>query len=166
MNARPSFELSVDTRFLYERLVRTPVGATVTYRELGDEIGRAVDGSDGNLASALRRAFQIDGLVFANVPKLGYRRLTDAEIVKSATRDVEAVRRRARRAGKKLTKVQDFSAMTQQERTEHNAHLSIFAAITQMTKPNAVRVVESRVASTGRELPFAETIEAFRRGKG
>lgn len=163
MTARPTFELSIDTKLLYERLIAAAPGETVTYAQLGKEVSRTLNGGDPYLQSALARAFKADDAVFDNVRGVGYRRLNDTEIVKLSNRDTDLIRRRSRKAADKLTKVQDFTSLPQQQRVEHNARLSIFAAIASMTKSSSVKKIEAAATAAGRELPFAETIAAFSR---
>lgn len=160
-----SDEPNVDTWLLYQRLLEAQPGETVTYPELAQLVGRPVSGSDGNLRTAIERALQIDDAVFGCVVGIGYRRLTDSDIVRNGTRDTDSIRRRARRAGQKLTKIQDFEALDPRERVEHNARLAILAAIGQMTQPASIKAVEDEVGEERRELPFAETIAAFQRMK-
>ena len=163
MTGAPKFELSIDTKLLYEELLRVEPGANITYKTLSDCLGRSVEGATSSLQSAIKRTLKRDGIVFSNIFGLGYRRLTDAEIVKDSFRDIAGMRRRARRAGDKLTKVQDFQSLTQQEQISHNARLSVFSAIAQMSKGKAVEKIEQAVSESKRELPFAETLAAFRK---
>lgn len=158
---KPAFELSADTRFLYEILSNTRPGEQVTYQQLGAAVARPIVGGDPHLQSALARTFRDDGAVFDNIRGIGYRRLTDAEIVQVSARDLDRLRRRSRRYAEKLTKVEHFEALPQQRRVEHNARLSIFSAIVSLTKARATKRVEDLVTVTGRELPFAETLAAF-----
>ena len=163
MNARPTFEISIDTKLLYDELIASKAGDVVTYQQLGKAVSRVVTGGDPYLQSALHRAFKNDDAVFDNVRSVGYRRLTDAEIVKLSTKDTDTIRRRSRRAGEKLTKVVDFSALPLQQRIEHNARLSIFSAIAAMTKPSSVKKIETHAAVVDKQLALAETLEAFKR---
>lgn len=159
---KPNFEIAVDTRLLYQALTKLRPGEQITYAQLGEVVGYKIEGSNSHLQSAIRRCFSIDDMVFDNIRGEGYRRLTDAEIVDAATRDTDALRRKSRKAAKRLASVTTVDQMAPEKRVEHNARLSLFAAITAMTKPKAIDALKSTVSAVGNELPFAKTLEAFK----
>lgn len=160
--AQPNFEIAIDTRLLYQRLKEVAVGSDVTYPDLSKVVSRAVRGADSHLQAAIRMCQTNDRIVFDNIRGVGYRRLNDEQIIDSATRDTDALRRRSRRAAKKLTMVNDFAALPSEKRIEHNARLSLFSAIAAMTKSGGVEAIRNEVKSAGGELPFAKTLAAFR----
>lgn len=121
---KPNFEISADTRLLYQVLARVQPGQTVSYARLSEAVGYAVSGSTTHLQSALRMATTNDEAVFDNIRGEGYRRLTDEEIISAATRDTDSLRRKARRAARKLATVSDFSAMPPEA---HRAQRAAFA---------------------------------------
>jgi len=118
---KPNFEAAMETRLLYQTLKQTEPGKDITYAALSRVVGYPVTGADGHLQSALHACLSRDGMVFDNIRGEGYRRLTDAQIVASSSRDAEIIRRRARRAAKKLGSVRDFSHLTGEQKIEHNA---------------------------------------------
>lgn len=156
------FEMSIDTRTLYELIMKAEIGDTVTFESMKSALGRPVEGNEPSLQSALRHAFNQDDRYFANVRKVGYKRLTDIEIVGSGEIETSHIRRRAKRAGKRLTLVQDFSKLTPDERIRHNTYLSIFSAMAQITKNSAVKKLEGVVKQSGESLPLAKTLEALK----
>ena len=160
--SKPNFEIAVDTRLLHQALSKVRPGEEISYAKLSEVVGYKVDGANTNLQSAIRRCFSNDEIVFDNIRGTGYRRLTDEEIISAATRDTDALRRKSRKAAKKLAVVTTVNEMAPEKRIEHNARLSLFAAITAMTKPKAIEQLKSNVSSFGTELPFAKTLEAFR----
>jgi hypothetical protein len=160
---RPNFEISTDTALLYHDLVRIPPGGEITYTALSESMGREIAGGDPHLQTALRRALTLDGAVFDNIRGVGYRRLKDEEIVAASTRDTDGIRRKSRRAARKLSAVEDYTALPADVRIEHSAKLSLFGALLAMTKPSAIDNLRTQVATAGRELPFAKTLEAFRK---
>ena len=161
MTTRPTFEVHVDTRLLYQRLTAVKVGETVNYKELSDVISRPIAGEDSNLQSALRRAFRDDNIVFSNIPKVGYKRLNDREIVASSSNDLSSLRRKAKRGAMKLSKVESYSDLSDQEKVSHGVSASIFGAIAAFLTPKGIKSVESGVTVKGNELPVAETIKLF-----
>lgn len=161
--ARPNFEISADTRLLYQRLIEAGIGNTVTYADLSAAISRPVQGADPNLQSALRRAFREDGMVFDCVRKIGYRRLNDAEIVRSSGNDVSRLRRLTKRKARKLFTA-DFDKLSNEERIAHNTNASVFGAVAVALSKRSVEAVSKAVSSAGKELPVADTLRLFSPG--
>lgn len=161
---RPRFEIGIDTGILYNLLIATPVGGTVTYEQMTAAISRPVHGNTSNLQSAIRRAFAQDGMVFDNISRVGYRRLTDAEIVEASKTDRTSLRRRAKRAGRKLFAVSDYNALPPADKVTHATSASIFGAVASALKVSGIAAVENAVKAAGKEIPVAETLRLF--GKG
>lgn len=161
MMTKPLFQMSADARLLYQRLIRVPVDGTVTYADLLAEISRPVSGAFGALHTAVRRVRRDHDMVFAAVRGVGLHRLTDLEIVGAAAADGRSLRRRARVAAEKLTKVQDYAALPPRAQIEHTARLSIFAAIAEMSTDKAVDKVIAVASGRSGELPIAATLAAF-----
>lgn len=155
------FEMSIDTRMLYDRLKKAEIGEAVTFKQMGEILGRSVDGSCSNLQSALHR-LEGEGVAFANVRGEGYQRMNDIEVVNSAEHSREGIRKKAKRAIKRLTCVQVFDALPNDLKVKHNAALSGFGAIASIMSPGRVKALEEQVAKAGAQLPLAKTLEAFK----
>ncbi len=160
-NPKPSFEMSIDTRAVYDRLKEAAIGELISFSSLSELLGRSVKGSTSNLQTALRR-LEGEGWAFANVPKSGYRRLNDIEIVQTSEQARESMRRKANRVVKKLTCVQDFERLPNDMKVKHNAAVSGFGAIAAMMSPSKMKVLEASVEKAQQQLPLAKTLEAFR----
>lgn len=155
-------ELSLDTRLIYDRLVQAKVDETVGYGELTTLIGRDVRTSARHLlTSAMHRAESQDDMVFACVWGVGVKRLTDREIVGVGDQALSRSRRAARRGARKLSKVRDFSTLSDSEKITHNARLSVLSAIESIASGSAMRKVEKRVSETMQTLPLAKTLALF-----
>lgn len=159
---RPSFEMSIDTRLVYEALKKAAIGEVVSLSAISQELGRKVGGEDSSIQSAIRRLLKTDGIVFENVRGVGYKRLRDEEIVNSSERDREGLRRKARKIVKKLTCVQDFDALPNELKVKHNAAVSGFGAIAAILTPGSMKKLEAHVERASQQLPLAKTLEAFR----
>jgi hypothetical protein len=158
---KPKFEIAIDTRLLYQRLTQAEVGQTVTYEELSAEVSRPITGDDHNLQSALRRAFRDDGMVFSNIMRVGYTRLTDADIVKTSDADIGKLRRASKRAAERLFSVKEFDALPNELKLKHATSASVFGAIAASLKKKGIAQVEAAVRDVGKELPVAETLRLF-----
>jgi hypothetical protein len=142
-------------------MIATPVGQTITFKALGDAISRPVEGGTAALQSALHKALADDGMVFENVRTVGYRRLSDVEIVDASSRDVRTIRRAVKRSARKLA-LADPRKLTDEKRHEMHARISVMAAIGVASSTTTERAVLKAVNQQGGELPLALTLEAFK----
>lgn len=158
---RPTFELSVDTRIVRDRLAKAAIGETVTYTELSDALGRKVGGGSPHIQSAVR-SLETDGVIFGNIRGVGYQRLADAQIVDTVEHERKGLRRRARRIVHRLTSIGDFDGLPNASKIKHNAAVSAFGAIAAMLSPGKMKTLETTVESAQAKLPLAKTLEAFK----
>lgn len=155
------FEMSIDTRMLYDLLKKATVGEVISFARMAEVLGRPVEGSTSNLQSALHR-LEGEGVAFANVRGRGYQRMNDVEVVNTAEEAREAIKRKAKRAVKRLTCVQDFDRLPNDLKVKHNAAISGFGAIAAIMSPGRMKTLEEQVARAGAQLPLAKTLEAFK----
>jgi hypothetical protein len=153
------FELSADTRFIRQALEAVKPGEMISYAALSKLISKTVSGQTPALQTA-RRTLVKDGYVFSAVTGTGFRRLTDGEIVAASGSDIAAVRRKARRAGLKLSTV-SFEALTPEQQLAHAAKASIVGAVAAITTDKAVAQVEKAASGRSSELPVGETLKAL-----
>ena len=161
MEKKTTFEMSIDTRMIYDKLKTCVVGEQTKYTELTELLGRKVDGACSNLQSALHR-LEGEGIAFANIRGIGYQRMNDVEVVGTAEHAREGIRKKAKRAIRRITCVRDFAALPNDLKIKHNAALSGFGAIAAIMSPGRVKHLEEQVAKTGSQLPLAKTLEAFK----
>jgi hypothetical protein len=154
------FEMSIDTRMLYDLLKKAIVGEVVSFTRMTEVLGRQIEGASSNLQSAMHR-LEGEGIAFANVRGSGYQRMNDVEVVNTAEDAREAIKRKARRAVKRLTCVQDFDGLPNELKIKHNAAISGFGAIASIMSPGRMKALEEQVAKVGSQLPLAKTLEAF-----
>lgn len=155
------FEMSIDTRMLYDRLKVVDVGEIVTFRQMSELLGRPVEGATSNLQSALHR-LEGERLAFANIKGVGYQRMDDVAVVNTAESAREGIRRKAKRAIKRLVCVREFDSLPNELKIKHNAALSGFGAIASIMSPGRVKALEEQVAKAGQQLPLAKTLESFK----
>jgi hypothetical protein len=73
-------------------------------------------------AESLAKKARLDSwFCFANVRGIGYRRHNDVSLVGEASWYRQRLRRMARRSGQRLTKVQNFDMLTDQEKLQHQS---------------------------------------------
>lgn len=156
------FEMSVDTRLLKQRLAKVEPGKTITYKELGEEISRHVDGGTSSLTSARRALFNETGILFSPVRGEGLVRLTDEGKVGASDSDLNRVRRAAKRGARKLASVDNFDKLPPAKQLQHTTKMSVFSALAHISSDKAVTTLESKVSpGRAKELPIAATLAAF-----
>lgn len=152
--------ISFDTKAIFERLMASSVGDTITYEELNEILGRDVrNGARSVLASARRMAIN-NGVAFGTVEKVGVKRLNDVEIVNSCESEYASIRRRSGRAMKRLTCVRNYSALPAQSKIQHDKGASFLGLLRHLAAPAQLKKLEAKV--TLGQLPLQKTLEAFK----
>ena len=160
-NGNERFRLSIDTRLLAERLAKMTKGEAVAWTEFSEIVGADVRAgrARSSLSSARIIAERDHGVVVRAVPTLGLARLKDVEIVtRSPDEFRRAIGRKATRTASELATV-EFSALSPEDQTRHNAALSMAGAIKLGTSPAARRRLEKACAAG--ELSAAKTLALF-----
>ena len=151
---QPEFRLSSDSAAIVEAIKGVAVGETITYSTMSKLIGRDITKFRGALETA-RRSIQRDlRMVFDVVRGVGMIRLTDSEIVDLSDKARDHARRHARRTAKKLVCV-DYMALTKEKQTKHNAALSMFGILSELTTSASQKRLEAKVEIVGTRLPSA-----------
>lgn len=157
----PSFQMSADARLIYQRLKTVPIGETVSWSDLSSTVSRPLDEIRGAIGTARHRLLKDTGAVFSASRGEGLTRCTDAQIVDGSVADTVGIRRRARRAAEKLSKVRDYAALPPSKQLEHTTRLSVLAAIATVTKEPTIEKVRKAAQGRASELPLADTVRAF-----
>jgi hypothetical protein len=136
--------LAMDTRIIFERLLKAKAGDIISYDELSTLVGRDVKDKDRYvLQSALRKALS-HNYVFGNIRKVGFKRLSDEEIVGTGANTISRTGRLSRRGIKKLASVRNFNELPQPAQVKHNAAMSILGMISHASRRKQVQAIERR----------------------
>jgi hypothetical protein len=158
--------MSVDARALVDRLRLIGVGETVPYSVLDTDLKVQTRGASRGALQTARRALLREGVRFDVVRGIGLKRMSDAEVAKSGARSIRLVRKLANRETAKLHAVSNFDTLTNEEKVQHNAALSVLGVVAHFSRPTQVRVLEAAVASAKQALPTRETVDAIRLALG
>lgn len=159
---RPMFALSVDTRVIFDRLLKSNVGDVIGYEELTKLIGRDVQGKARScLLSARKRAEREHRIVFGCVFKIGVKRLADTEIVDSGEAILKRARRGVQKGYQRLTNTVDFEKLPESHQVKMSTYASLFNAVATISLPKTMAKIEERVKQTHKALPLAQTLRAF-----
>jgi hypothetical protein len=159
---QPSFEMSASTRLLIQRLRMVKVGDTLTYSDMSVVVSEKISGASGCLQTARRHLLKEENIVFDVVRGVGMTRLSDTDIVRASDKDVDGIRRKAKKSCRKLSAIRDYAAMPRDQQLAHTARMSMLVAVSHMAKDTNLAKLEQKAAGvTSRELPIAETLAAF-----
>lgn len=154
-------EMAIDTKLLFQRLQKAFVGDLITYPELSEIIGRNVQKeARGCLISAMRVALYNE-MVFGTVRKVGIKRLTDRELAGIGEGVRLHIGRVARKAVRKMTMVNNFETLSNEEKIRHNTGVSMLGAIGHITSSKQAKSLEGKVSSSLEALPLQKTLQAF-----
>ncbi len=162
-NRKTLFDRVIETQKAIDVMQPTVRGEIATYAVLEKEMGcNPQAGGRSNVNSARRYLQREHGMVFAAVSNVGYKCLTDAEIVKSSPEALTKSRRASRRAAQRLTCV-EYDKLSKENKVAHQVHLSLFGAIQAISKADAAKKLTTHVQETMRSLPLNQTLEAFKK---
>jgi len=159
--ARPQFQLSVDARLIFERLIAAKVGDEIQYTELSGLVGIDVQYRSRHiLVSAIHKALYDRRMVFASIRNVGVTRLKDDDIIASSEGDLRRIRRVSRRSIRKLAAV-EFDKLSNESKIKQNAFMSMMGALTSFASQPNIKRIEAHVTTAHQALPLAKTLEAF-----
>lgn len=157
-------ELSIDSKLLYERLLKLAVGEEVTYAELSLLIGRSVR-ADGpaysNLQTARRMLKRENRIVIGTVRATGVVRLDDCGASKTGQAAIRTINRAARRGVETLSCV-EFDNLPPEEKTRHLAASAALGVTYLCTKQSSVKKIETATGGGQQTLSIANTLELFK----
>jgi hypothetical protein len=163
MTENTMFQMSADARLLIQHMSKATVGQTITYDELKGVISRPVDGSSGALRTALKRLLRDKGFVFGCVPKVGFKRLNDVEIVAEGAQAADHIRRKAKRSIERQMKA-DFTKLSREQQGRFTAQVSVMASIAFMSGSAQMEKIASKSSPEIKELPISATLAMFVNG--
>lgn len=163
--ARAVAEISIDTRLVMERLDKAEIGQTVSYDELSAIIGRSVLDSYHLTRTARNRLLRESKKHFEAVPGVGFKRCSDSEKVASGGAYLARSRRACRRGARITTSVDDYDAMTNDDKVRHNAQLSLLLTMRAISTPAKMKSLESKVQTSQQSLSMKGTLEAIAASK-
>lgn len=152
------FKASADSRFLSQKLATADVDQIITYDELSEAIGRDVRRfAKSALYTALRNQVS-EGRVFEVVPKQGYRRLSDKDIIGTQFDKGRArIARTARRTAHRVQAV-NFDNLDNSDKIAHNTQISMLGAVAQMARPQTFTALQEAVKQRNDALPVGDVL--------
>jgi hypothetical protein len=153
------FELTVETKMIYDLLKTFEFDQFISYKELSELIGRDVQ-KEGrhNLDSARRKCLNENHMNFAAVQGKGVKRVTDSDLIVGGNALIR-IKGIADKRRKQLHAV-DYPALpTRELQTAHNAELSALGVVRHFSKESVVKKLMEPAKLT--ELPVGKTLALF-----
>lgn len=161
MTKSPSFSMTINTRFLIQRLGKSNIGEKISYKELSELVGSPVNGSTTALTTARRHLLRHRDMVFGVVRAVGLERLDDKNIVHRQDGHIASIRRKAKKGTRELAAVQDYAAMEPKDQLNHTLKASLFHAISHISSERHIKKLAPVATGRSSELPIRETLQAF-----
>lgn len=162
MEKTTPFQITVDARILYERLIKVPPGGFVSYKELSELIKRDVQKNVRYLLeTARRKSLNENQIVFGTIKNKGLKRLEDIEKVSIGENVIEHVRRASKAGIKKIMCVENFDKLPNPEKIKHNTHLSMLGVFNGLTQRKNIKHLESKIEQAQNKLSLIRTLEMF-----
>jgi hypothetical protein len=155
MSSLPRFEPSLDVKILCDILLAAKIGDVVTYDTISDAIGRDITQFRYIAASAIRSVQNSHQFVFSCIPKVGYKRLNNSEIVGKGEQFIKHIKRTSKRGAKNLACVQ-YAQLSDNDKISHNTRMTIFAMVQDNTSTKTNRIIEQIVSDSNTALPSAK----------
>lgn len=156
-------DLSIDTQTIERLLSVVDVGEFVSYEDLSSAIGRNVqNGARHILKSAQTRLLRDQQMVFAPVWGKGMKRLDDVGIVGTGVSTLRRVHNLARRGAKTLAAVQDFEALPNDSKVQHNLMAAQLGMLSHVTSGRIAKRLEAHAKQSPSPLPTAKLLEAMK----
>ena len=157
--------LSIEAQLLTIRLGEMKIGEIIGYEELNRLTGMDVQRKRFALQTA-QRGLLAKGIVFDVRYNQGLIRIDDAGKLAKSGRGLYKIRRLARHSAKIALAVDDFAALPNEQKIQHNALLSLFGAIRQCSTTKALERVRQSLAPDNGPLLFIQTLELFKKPQG
>ena len=155
MQQQPEFRISADAAAIARAFEAMQVGETLTYDAISTLVGRDARSIRGAIATALQTVQRDKRMVLGTVRKVGYIRLSDADIIDTYDQARSRIRRQSARAVKRIVCV-DYDALPHDKQVKHNAALSMLGVIAELSSAGCARKIENSIADTGTSLPAAK----------
>jgi hypothetical protein len=127
-HVRKDFEPSMETQLLIQHLRNIEIGETVTHEALAKIAGSTL-ARCRSVMRTVRHRLEVDHRIFlASVRGVGYVRINDAEAARQLEQPLQAIRRKARRAGRTAERIV-FEHIPQSERTQFTLRTAALGAI-------------------------------------
>jgi hypothetical protein len=166
MANRSIAELSADAAILISELGKREKGSTVTYEEFEKLIGYDVRNNRGILVTVKNRLLRDHELVLDSVPKVGYRILSDAEVVEGLLRTDRERRRRAATKSKQKAAVVDMSKLNEMQKISYLAEVTVAHVVIDSSGDKSIKQLSLSLSGATAPLALNNALDALKKNLG
>lgn len=160
VEVKPTFVSRVETKLIYQRLIKAEIGELVTYDELTQIVGTDIRKRRHWLDSAKDKA-EREGYFFGPVTGQGVRRMTHDEAV-ALIDPTEKTQRAARKAIRRSERL-DYDSMTPESRVYVTVVRATAHATLVLNSPKAAKAISASAKESQHELTVQKTLEAIKK---
>jgi hypothetical protein len=151
-----------DVRALIDAFQLLGKNEILTYEQMGDLIGKAVNGSASEYQAAKERMARDHGVEIKTLPRMGAQRLDDGGIVEELPRDRAGIQRRVARSHRRASNIEDFDALSNPQKLEANRHMAQLGLMQHLQQPQVSRAIDDRVRDGARTLEVDRLVAMLR----
>lgn len=154
--------INVDVSILLERLRSAKTGDVIPYSELSELIGADVQRNSRHILASARNRAKSERIYFGAVTRVGLQRLDDSAKVRTGAGLLKRVRRVTRSAAATLASVENFAALSNEDKITHNTTMSVCGVLLQATSEKVKEKISEHVAPIeGGHLAMRKSLEMF-----
>lgn len=155
--AFPISSLTTDVRTLADALNATSIGNTLSYTAMSEVVGSNIQRRRYLVPAALKLVARESGAIFANVRKIGYKRLPPAEVHQVGINARRRVRNTSKRASETIvTVVAKANDMTNDEMKQALREVTVLDLLRFLATDKIVRALPE----SNKPEPVAKTMAA------
>ena len=151
-----------DVRALIDAMLLLGRNEVLTYGQMSELIGKAVDGSTSEYQVARERLGRDHGVEVKTLTRQGALRLDDGGIVEELPRDRAGIQRRVKRSIRRAANVEHYGALSNTQKLEHDRHLAHLGLMRQLQEPGVARAIDDRVRHGLTKIDVDRLVETLR----
>lgn len=140
------------------------VGGIATYRDiLGLLNFEKIDSKCRSIIFAAKKLVLSErGIVMDSVRTIGFKRLSDGEIIGLGHGYSRKIRRASRLACNKISRV-NYDELSNEKKIAHNTYMSVLGAVSVITQPSKIKTIERAVEKAHSKIEIGETLELMKK---
>lgn len=156
------FEISKNTRLVYQLLASLAEGEEVKYAELSAIVGGDIQrGARHNLTSAREKAERDDGIVTECIPKVGIKRVARKDLASVGESAISRARNTARHGAMSVLRGVEKTPPTGEDLTRAMVLASVASTIAEMGGSKRIEAAVKAAGNKAKEMSFTDTLKLF-----
>lgn len=158
----PASTWASDVRALIDAMLLLSANEILTYTAMEQLLGKTIKGDSSEYQVARERLARDYHVEIKTIPRVGAQRLDDGGIVEELPRDRDAIHRKVHRSIRRAGNIEDYGALTNAQKLEHDRHAAHLGLMAELNKPHVARAIDDRVRKEPLRIDVDKLIEALR----